>query len=96
MGASATRVLLKETYDFVEIKKNVGVIVTQHALCRFDTQTHIESRLRPSNTNTVPIMSASDLDLDSIDESIQSFKLKKANGQKKLMACFPISGVAIC
>lgn len=37
-------------------------------------------------------MSASDLDLDSIDESIQSFKLKKANGQKKLMACFPISG----
>ena len=37
-------------------------------------------------------MSTSDLDLDSIDESIQSFKLKKANGQNKLMACFPISG----
>ena len=37
-------------------------------------------------------MSATDLDLDNLDKSIQSFKLKKQNGHKKLMVCFPISG----
>ena len=57
-------------------------------MCVWGNNTHIKSA---QQLQYKYIMDASGLTLDSLDENIQSFKLKKPDGPQKLMACFPIS-----